>query len=214
MIKKYFYCYVSINKINGKCYCGSHSSTLKFNSQYKGSGKLLKQSIKKYGKCNFLCVPLKYFDKITDARLQESYYISLFDTLNPKGYNLISTGGLGLNDISWGNHTKETKIQLKNSHTGKKFTKEHCHHISIAQTNRIFSSETIKLMSNARKGKSYEEFYKDKAQIMKQKRSDQTKGKGNPMYGYKHEKLLCSYCNKLIDKPNYNRWHGENCKYK
>jgi len=27
-------------------------------------------------------------------------------------------------------------------------------------------------------------------------------------------KKLCIYCNKYFDIANYNRWHGENCKYK
>jgi hypothetical protein len=42
------------------------------------------------------------------------------------------------------------------------------------------SQETKEKFSKARKGKSYDEFYKEKSSYMKNKRKDQTTGKNNP----------------------------------
>ena len=44
--------YVTTNKINGKKYIGKHQ-TSDLNDNYLGSGILLKQAIKKYGKKKF-----------------------------------------------------------------------------------------------------------------------------------------------------------------
>lgn len=27
------------------------------------------------------------------------------------------------------------------------------------------------------------------------------------------EKIQCIHCNKVVDKSNYGRWHGDKCKY-
>jgi hypothetical protein len=44
------------------------------------------------------------------------------------------------------------------------------------------------------------------------------KNKGKKYVGEEYEnryiKIKCPYCNKFIDKANYKRWHGDNCKNK
>ena len=49
---KYHFLYKTTNLINGKYYYGMHS-TYKLNDGYLGSGKILRYSIRKYGKENF-----------------------------------------------------------------------------------------------------------------------------------------------------------------
>lgn len=44
-MNKYNYCYLILNKINGKCYIGSHTSN-KENDSYYGSGRLIVECIK------------------------------------------------------------------------------------------------------------------------------------------------------------------------
>lgn len=53
----YGYIYETTNLINGKKYVGQHKSQ-KFDKDYLGSGKILRQAVLKYGFNNFKCVVL------------------------------------------------------------------------------------------------------------------------------------------------------------
>lgn len=48
----------------------------------------------------------------------------------------------------------------------------------------------------------------------REKISKRISGQGNPMFNKKQERIRCFYCQKEVDKPNYSRWHGQNCKEK
>jgi hypothetical protein len=80
--------YKITNKINGKWYIGKHSGT---DSNYFGSGKLLMQAVKKYGKENFERVILEEVD--SDINSREQFWISSTNAVNdPMSYNLASGG--------------------------------------------------------------------------------------------------------------------------
>jgi hypothetical protein len=82
--------------------------------KYKGSGVILKNSFKKYGKRNFTRIDLgEYFDK-EEAHYWEGFYIKLFQTLKcENGYNISPIGGLG-SSASWNEDMKE-KLRGKNN---------------------------------------------------------------------------------------------------
>jgi hypothetical protein len=44
--------------------------------------------------------------------------------------------------------------------------------------------------------------------IAKQQEAKRLNGTGS------YQKLSCPYCNSIVDKPNYSRWHGDKCKNK
>lgn len=85
------YIYKTTNNINGMEYIGKHEGSE--DDTYIGSGKLLKEEIKKYGRDNFTKEILEVVDYNTWQE-REKYWIEKYDTVN-NGYN-ISLGGNGM----------------------------------------------------------------------------------------------------------------------
>lgn len=82
------YIYKIINKINGKWYIGKHNGN---DPSYFGSGKLLNQAVKKYGKENFDRIILEEVDSNINAR--EQYWIEKTNAIaDPMSYNLAKGG--------------------------------------------------------------------------------------------------------------------------
>lgn len=156
--KKFNFVYLTICKINGKCYVGSHSTNnedLDFN-KYFGGGNAFKISIKKHKKQNFHRIILKHCNSILEARNLERFYIKLFDTLSPNGYNLSPTGGMGENQF--GLHSDETKLKMGKIRMGKEpwnkgkkglqqhtdDTKEKLRQINLGEKNHNYGNRGIK----------------------------------------------------------------------
>jgi hypothetical protein len=110
--------YKTINLVNNKIYIGQDSHD---NSEYLGSGKILKKAIKKYGKENFKKKILE--DNIRSKKElneREKYWISFYNSTDKDiGYN-IAKGGDGGDTLSNHPNLKEIgeKISAKNSKTG------------------------------------------------------------------------------------------------
>ena len=91
----YGYIYKTTNLTNNKIYIGQKKSNIFLEEKYLGSGKRLKQAIKKYGKENFKVELLDYADSYEDINNKEAYYINYYNSQDPNiGYNLVP-GGLG-----------------------------------------------------------------------------------------------------------------------
>lgn len=90
--------YRCTNKINGKVYIGQTTKTLKHrvrmhvNSANAGSLILLHCAIRKYGLHNFDIVQIQTADSLQDLNALEIKFISFYDCLSPKGYNLKAGG--------------------------------------------------------------------------------------------------------------------------
>jgi hypothetical protein len=114
--------YQITNLINDKIYIGKDE---KDQPQYFGSGLIIKQAIKKYGKQNFKKEILDYCESPVELCNKEKFWIRKQESLYPKGYN-ISLGGNGGNIL--GNHPNKKeiveKIRLKNK--GQKRSIEFC----------------------------------------------------------------------------------------
>jgi group I intron endonuclease len=116
------YVYIIINNINGKKYVGS-SRKSQIDENYYGSGKLIKNALKKYGKENFTRDIL--WQGEGNARDVESYWLEYFDaSSNPMFYNMT-------NDARGGDlHKEDTKRTVSEKLTGRKLSKEICMKIS------------------------------------------------------------------------------------
>ena len=133
--------YLITNKITGKRYIGQSVNTLKHRwNQHVSHSKNPKRSgilcsaIRKYGRQNFQIKVLSKCESIEEMNHRETYYIRLFNTLTPYGYNLDSGGknkmvheetrkkqSLALIGKKRGPFTEEHKKNLSNAHIGKKY---------------------------------------------------------------------------------------------
>jgi hypothetical protein len=90
--------YKTTNLINGCVYYGVHGTT-NVNDRYLGSGKIIKLSIKKYGRKNFKKTVLVTFDNAKDAFDYEELLVNTVLIKNQDVYN-ITTGGIGRRELS------------------------------------------------------------------------------------------------------------------
>jgi group I intron endonuclease len=119
------YVYMITNKINGKKYIGS-SRKNQIDENYYGSGKAIKDALKKYGRNNFTRDIL--WQGEGNARDVETKWLEHFNaSSNPQFYNMT-------NDARGNNlHQDSTKQTVSQKLTGRKFPKNICEKISKAK---------------------------------------------------------------------------------
>jgi group I intron endonuclease len=196
--------YKVINIINGMCYIGQTTKTLKkrknchLAKSRKNKGWKFHNAIREYGEENFLWEILYECSSILEMEQQELYYIRLNDSVE-NGYNSRYSNTCITEDI---------RQKLSKSNKGRKLTQEQKDHLSkVAKQNWIDNREKF---NNGIKNRSY---YGDKISEIKKKgfsdgtlvhgmkgkhHTEETKNKmckkakernnveGNPMYGKKH----------------------------
>ncbi len=96
--KRYHFIYKTTNILNGKYYIGMHS-TSNIKDGYLGSGKRLKYSINKYGKENFICEILEFFDSREKLTKRERELINIKLLKDPDCLNLQEGGISGFDYI-------------------------------------------------------------------------------------------------------------------
>ncbi len=110
-MKKY-YVYKITNNINGKWYIGKRCHKNPHKDSYMGSGKLINQAIKKYGKQNFIKEILAVFNTHEEAALLEATLVTKETISTHMSYNM-HEGGMGgfahLNDGSDAHRTRAIK---------------------------------------------------------------------------------------------------------
>lgn len=111
---KIFCVYKITNLINGKSYIGitQRDPQIRFNEHFSNKKELLYKAKEKYGKENFQLEIIE--DNIPKEKIDEKerYYIKLYNTLVPNGYNL-SIGGISNKSIP-----EEGKQKLRECNLG------------------------------------------------------------------------------------------------
>lgn len=149
------YIYKRQNKINGKIYIGQHQYDKEgIDYNYLGSGSIFKKALSKYGNDNFTYELLESCENIDQLNERESYYIRIFDSVSPKGYNL-RDGGKG-KVLS-----EEAHIILSNAQ--RKYYNEH--------------PEKALYESEARKGSGNPMFGRKQSEKQRKAASEANKGK-------------------------------------
>ena len=190
--------YKITNKINGKIYIGQTVSTLStrwsqhVNNALKGKASMvISKAIKKYGPDSFERKVLVRCNSIEEMNHRETYYIGIFRSTIPVGYN-VDSGGKN-------KRTHEsTKEKLSKAKMGKKkgpHSEQHRKRLSEAHKgrvypNRVLSEETRNKMSMANSGSNNGMFGKKHTEKTRNKISELNKGKHigekNPFFGKKH----------------------------
>jgi group I intron endonuclease len=188
--------YKTTNLINNKIYIGQDS---KNDPKYLGSGKIIKDAIKKYGESNFIKEILEECKTKSELDEREIYWINKLGSLNRDiGYNL-AVGGNG--PMKNRKHTNETKIKLSLLWKGKKRTQENKEKLSKAKTGINHTEETKEKISKAAKGRI--------PHNKGMKTSEETKEKQRLAKSGK--KLTQEHVNKIIAK-NKGRKNSEEAK--
>ena len=119
--------YQTTNLINGKKYIGRDAWN---RPNYLGGGRALKNAIKKYGKENFKKEILEYCNSKEELLDREAYWLKFYNVVeDPNFYNmtLSSKGwekGMSRPELIGRKHSEETRLKLRDSHKGKKQTKQ------------------------------------------------------------------------------------------
>jgi len=151
--------YKVTNLLNGKIYVGKHQ-TENINDGYYGSGKAIKNAIKKYGKENFKKEVLFVLDSEEEMNNKEKEIITEEFVLREDTYNL-GVGGEGGPHFKGKKHSVETRKKI--GQTEKCFSKEARQKISENNKKRIVKKETCKKISIQKylaNGKSIDEAVK------------------------------------------------------
>ena len=204
-----YYLYVKTHKTSGLKYLGFTGREDPY--KYTGSGTRWLNHLHKHG-FDFETEILHECATKDEIKVYGIYYSQLWDIVKDRSWaNLKEEQGDGggcfgeVNGMFGKTHTNEVKSKLGNA-----------------------ASERFN-------GKSYEELYgKEKADVLKKKRSVSTTGKdnsgiSNPMYGKVHTestkelqsiqaknriKTECPYCLHLFAPSPMSRYHGDRCKSK
>ena len=159
---------------SGKSYIGQTNNYKKRNSYHKFSireedrlqSSPFTQAIAKYGWDSFTHRLLENNLTLDEANEREQFYIALFNTLTPNGYNVLPGGKNST-------HTDETKQKMRLLATGRKHSEETIQKIKLAKQaqakdisermkGRVLSDETKQKIRDANLGKKYSEEHKQK----------------------------------------------------
>jgi len=112
----YGFVYLTTNKVNGKKYIGMCKNT--HEKKYLGSGKLLKEAIKKYGKENFERIILQVCGTFQELSKAEEYWIKKYNAVKDESFYNLTSGGFGGNSDYlkeyWNTFTEEEKKYCRN----------------------------------------------------------------------------------------------------
>ena len=168
--KSYGFIYITTNCINGKMYIGQKRFSSGWKS-YLGSGKIIKDAIKKYGRENFYKEIIDFADSIDELNKLEIHYIKLYDAINKSNfYNIASGGKSGNNFVG--------KSEKEMEEIGDKIRKR-CSGQDNPNFGKKYSEKTKKKMKEAKLGKY---LGKDNPNYGNHK----LEGKNNPMFGKNH----------------------------
>lgn len=190
-MKQFHFLYKTTCTITNKVYYGVHS-TNDLDDGYIGSGKLLHEDIRKYGKEHFKCEHLKFFDTPKDAFQYEESFVNESIIQSDQTYNMAigGQGGFLGNDAH-----KRAAQKLMN----RPKTKEHREKLSES-TRRWYENYGDSKETKLKKSQSHTNVPLSDEHVARIRE------------GKAKNKQQCPHCKNYFDKTNLTRWHGDKCK--
>lgn len=112
----YGFIYMTVNMVNNKKYIGMCKNT--HSKNYLGSGKILKDAIKKYGKENFKRIVLEECQTFEELSKAEKRWIEHYDAVENQEFYNLTDGGFGGNSNSmkeyWSNFDSDERKKVRN----------------------------------------------------------------------------------------------------
>lgn len=212
----YYTVYRIVNKIDGKIYIGCHK-TENLNDGYMGSGKYIKNAIKKYGLENFSKELLEIFDNSNDMFKMESRLVTDDFVEKMNNYNLKEGGTGGFDYINKNGLTTKNKDYKEIYKIGKKnrdaALKKLCDDFGVEHILQIpeIAEKVHKKRVELYGFDTYRTFNgKNHSIESKKKMSDAKKGKydgeDNPSYGTMWIYSLKEKQSKKINKDDFFKW--------
>ena len=197
-IKAYHIVYLTTNPFNNKIYVGKHS-TNNLNDGYKGSGKYITKSFKKYGKKHFKFQILHYCLTLMDAYEIEGWIVDQAFVDRPDTYNVV-VGGKTVPDWTG----KKRSEECCRKHREYRATDETKKLLSIANTGIIKTQKQIEAMRIVSTGKKPSEESNEKRRIKMtgRKHSEESKIK---MRGKKSDKHIAKLTGRIFSKEHIEK---------
>lgn len=183
ILKIYGYVYLITNQLNNRKYIGIHHYTKpEIDKAYYGSGKIITQAVRTYGRKNFCIQVLDWAESFDELSELEKYYIKLYNAVESEDFYNLADGGHNL--------TSEEVKRFITESTRKTFSKNmkkrwESHDPSICRNllgennpfyGRHHTEETKQYLSQINTGRKHSE-------ETKQKYSENRRGEKNPNYG-------------------------------
>lgn len=112
----YGYIYMTTNLINGKSYIGQHKyEGESLDPYYFGSGIIISEALKKYGKSNFEVKILEWCETKDELSNAEMSWIEKYDAANNDSFYNIDTGRGNTHEYSC---SEETSAKLRLAQLG------------------------------------------------------------------------------------------------
>jgi group I intron endonuclease len=143
--------YVITNTINNKRYIGQTVQKLEARWKrhtYPSRNMAISRAIKKHGSEHFNIRVLARCVSIEEMNHREAYYIKLFNTLCPNGYNLDSGGKNKITHQS----TKDKLSKIHKGRIGKPLSTKTKERLALINTGKKHSEETKAKMGKSRSG--------------------------------------------------------------
>lgn len=145
-MQKYGFIYITTNTVNGKKYIGQTSFKRgdTRNSNYLGSGKYLKEALRKHGIENFTREVIFIAQSFEDLNWAEKHFIQQHDAVNSRNYYNVSPGGRASLGFTGKKHTQERNQKLSNKLKGH----------TVSDKVRSIVSKTGKLNAGSNNGRA------------------------------------------------------------
>lgn len=158
----YNYIYILTNKLSGRRYIGKHS-TNNLDDNYMGSGYIIREIKKKYGKDIFLKQIIEFCKTEEEALERQKYWIKEYNALQSYNFYNLDEGGLGHTGYKASQETKrkmsqaqKRRFQDKTKHPryNKPLSQKTKQKIRQKATDRKHSEETKQKLSELNKGQN------------------------------------------------------------